>query len=69
MSRTNGSGRRAPLHRVAATIFWSFFGVRRSKDRDQDAVRITPVQVIIGGLVGAAVFVATLLIVVYFVTR
>jgi hypothetical protein len=69
MSRMNTPGGRAPLHRVAAAIFWSFFGVRRSKDHGRDAVQITPVQVIIGGLLGAAMFVATLIVIVYFVTR
>jgi hypothetical protein len=54
---------------VARAVFWSFFGVRRSSDHDADAVSLTPLQVIVAGLIGAALFVAGLILIVHLVTR
>lgn len=58
-----------PLRRVAGAVFWSFFGVRKNTDRERDMAQITPLQAIAGGVIGAALFVSTLLTVVHFVTR
>ena len=43
-----------PLSRA---VFWSFFGVRKGKDLNNDAVKISPMQVIIAGFIGCAVLV------------
>ena len=51
--------------KAALAVFWSFFGVRRRRDYDADAQSLTPVQVIIAGLIGAAVFVLTMFLLVY----
>lgn len=67
-SNDRGARKATPL-RVAKAVFWSFFGVRRESDLDRDAVTIRPVQVIIGGLLGAALLVGVLIGVAYFVTR
>ena len=56
----------SPLQ-VARAVFWSFLGVRKRTEHEADAVRIKPGQVIIAGLIGAALFVATLLLVVRYV--
>ena len=58
---------KATAMQAARAVFWSFFGVRKSADYDRDAVRLTPGQVIVAGLIGAVLFVATLLGVVYLV--
>jgi Protein of unknown function (DUF2970) len=50
-------------------VFWSFFGVRKGIDYDHDAVELTPAQVILAGLVSALVFIFSILLLVYFVTR
>jgi len=55
--------------KAALEVFWSFFGVRKRRDYDDDAQSLTPAQVIIAGLIGAAVFVLTLLLLVYLVMR
>lgn len=55
--------------RVARAVFWSFFGVRKNVALEDDAAHITPAQAIIGGIVGAALFVAILISVVVAVTR
>lgn len=54
--------------RAAGAVFWSFFGVRKKSHYEQDAVQLTPAQVIAAGLIGAALFVFTLLGVVWLVT-
>jgi hypothetical protein len=56
--------RRAGPLTVAKAVFWSFLGIRRGRDHDADMVRITPVQAIIAGLIGAAIFVGTLVLIV-----
>ena len=45
-------------------VAWSFFGVRRRADYERDVSRLNPVHVVIGGLVGAALFVGALVLVV-----
>jgi hypothetical protein len=60
---------RASLLQVLAAVFWSFFGVRKGKAMQHDAVRIKPVQVIAVGVVLAAVFVLTLIVLVRTIIR
>ena len=61
--------RKAGLLQVATAVFWSFLGVRKARDRDADAENIRPAQVIVMGIIGAAVFVASLILIVRWVTR
>lgn len=48
-------------------VAWSFFGVRRSADYHKDVRKLNPVHVIIAGLMGAALFVALLILIVRWV--
>ncbi len=54
--------------RVLKTVFWSFFGVRRGKDQQEDFAGVTPLQIVVAGVIGAAIFVATLITLVKFIT-
>jgi len=54
---------------AALAVFWSFFGIRKQRDYAADAENLKPAQVIIAGLIGAVIFVASMLLVVYLVTR
>lgn len=45
-------------------IFWSFFGVRKRSDYEKDAEQLNPVYVIIAALIGAFIFIATLIVIV-----
>ena len=47
-------------------VFWSFFGVRKRKDYEQDAANLNPVHVIIGALIGVALFIGVLVVLVRF---
>lgn len=53
---------------VAKAVFWSFLGIRRKADMQSDVVKITPAQVIVMGVIGAAIFIATLVTFVLFIT-
>jgi len=56
----------SPLQ-VAKAVFWSFFGIRRRAEHEKDLAQIKPVQVVIAGLVGAAIFVLSLILLVKFI--
>ncbi len=56
--------KRAGPREVAKAVLWSFVGIRRRAAHESDAVRLTPAQVIVAGLIGAALFIATLLLIV-----
>lgn len=56
--------RKAGFLATMKAVFWSFFGVRKRKDYEQDAANLNPIHVIVGGLIGAAVFIGILLLVV-----
>ena len=60
--------RRAGPLQVAKAVFWSFLGIRKRAAHEKDAVTITPLQAIVAGLIGAAIFVTCLILLVRFVT-
>jgi hypothetical protein len=64
-----GEPKKASHLQAVRAVFWSFFGVRRNRDYQSDAINLTMPQVIVSGIIGAILFVATLVLVVYFVTR
>ena len=64
MSDDDNPRRATPLQ-VAKAVASAFFGVR--KRDDHASVKLTPVQVIVAGIVGAALFVGTLLLIVQIV--
>jgi hypothetical protein len=45
-------------------VFWSFFGVRKRRDYEHDAVNLNPFHVILAALLGLAIFIGVLLFVV-----
>ena len=62
-------GRPATLREVVGAVFWSFFGVRKGKAMQRDAISIRPHQVIIVGVVLAALLVVLLLTLVRVILR
>ena len=59
----------ASLRHVLGAVFWSFFGVRKGHAMQRDTVRIKPAQVIAVGIVFAALFVLTLILLVRVIIR
>ena len=66
---TPAEPKQASLIQVAGAVFWSFFGVRKGKHMQQDAVTIKPLQVVVIGVLLAAVVVFGLLALVRFILR
>ena len=56
--------RKASFGATMKAVFWSFFGVRKRKDYDHDAANLNPIHVIVGALIGVAIFIGILLFVV-----
>jgi hypothetical protein len=56
--------RQASFGATMKAVFWSFFGVRKGKDYERDAANLNPVHVVIGGLIGAILFIGILVLVV-----
>jgi hypothetical protein len=56
----------SPLE-VAKAVLWSFLGIRRRAGHESDLARLKPVQVIVAGLIGAAIFVLSLVLLVRFI--
>ncbi len=63
------AARQATLTEIIGAVLWSFFGVRKGEAMRRDAVTIKPHQVIIVGLVAAAMLVAGLLALVRIIVR
>lgn len=59
--------RRGSHWQAARAVFWSFFGVRKKTHYEQDAGRLSPLQIIVAGLVAAALLVLILLGIVWLV--
>ena len=66
-SLKQASQRPSSLLQTARAVAWSFLGIRRSSGFEQDVQKLNPVHVVIGGVVGAAVFVAFIVLLVRWV--
>ncbi len=56
----------SPLQ-VAKAVFWSFLGIRARAGHESDMAQLKPAQVIIAGLIAAAIFVLSLVLLVKFI--
>ncbi len=59
--------KKATAWQAVKAVFWSFLGIRKRRDYEADSVELKPHQVIIAGLIGAALFVLSLILLVHFV--
>ena len=59
---------RASALQVGRAVLWSFIGIRKSSGYADDLAKIRPAQAIIAGLIGAAIFVTSLIVLVKFLT-
>jgi DUF2970 family protein len=67
MTETRQPQKATPLE-VAKAVFWSFFGIRKRAEYERDAARITLLQVVVAGIIGAAIFVLSLVMLVRYIT-
>jgi len=49
------------------TVLSAFLGIRRRSEHDEDTVKLTPIQIIVTGLVAAAIFVVGLILLARFI--
>ena len=61
------TARKGSLRQTALAVVWSFLGIRRRADYARDVEKLNPVHVVIAGIVGAALFVAVLVLLVRWV--
>jgi uncharacterized transporter YbjL len=59
----------ATLSQVALAVFWSFFGVRKGRDMQNDTVTIKPLHIVVVGLLSGLAFVLALVALVTLITR
>lgn len=62
------TARKANFGQTFRAVAWSFLGIRRSTDHEQDVKKLNPIHVVIAAVLGAALFVVFLILVVHFVT-
>ena len=58
------SQRKLALGATIKAVFWSFLGIRKKRDLEQDVAKLNPLHVIIAGVMGAALFVVILILIV-----
>jgi hypothetical protein len=63
----SGKSARAGFFQAAKAVFWSFLGIRRRAQHEQDVVKLRPAQVIIAGITGALILVLALVMLVRFI--
>jgi len=68
MSEPQQPERKATPLQVAKAVLSAFIGIRKRAAHESDAVTITPVQVVVAGVIGAAIFVLSLVMLVRFIT-
>lgn len=64
---TDALARRGSFLQTMRAVAWSFFGVRRSREYEQDVSQLNPVHVIVAGVLGAALFIVALVLLVRWV--
>lgn len=64
METEKKENQKVPFLQIAKAVMWSFFGIRKKSDLEFDAANLKPVQLIIGGLIGGALFVISILLLV-----
>jgi len=59
--------RKSSLGRTMLAVFWSFFGVRKSRDLARDVGELNPLHIVIAGVIAAAIFVGVLVVLVQWI--
>lgn len=64
MSLVSGKRPKKSVCRTVKAIAWSFIGLRARGEYEEDVKNLSPLHIIVGGLVGVFIFVAVLLLLV-----
>lgn len=68
MTEPSDTARKATPLQVVKAVLSAFIGIRKRAAHEHDVVMLTPLQVIIAGIIGAAIFVLSLVMLVRFIT-
>lgn len=49
---------------IAKAVIFAFMGIRKKSDLEQDAATLKPAELIIGGIIGAIIFVVSIIVIV-----
>lgn len=60
----HASKRKASFFATIKAVMWSFLGIRKKSDYEQDAAQLNPLHVVIAGVIGALIFITTLVLIV-----
>lgn len=63
-TRKHNEKQSAGILQVAKAVIWAFMGIRKKSDLENDAEMLTPVQVVIGGIIGGVIFVMSVMLLV-----
>lgn len=69
MSETGHKMKNATTLEAMRAVCWSFLGIRSKKEAQADISRLSIRQIIAFGIIGAAIFVISVVFLVYFVTH
>ena len=61
------TARKAAFGQTFRAVAWSFLGIRRARDHEQDVKQLNPIHVVVAGVLGAALFVLALVLLVHWV--
>ena len=67
MPNAPDQSRKGSLLRTLKAVAWGFFGVRKNSDYQEDIAKLTPLHIVIVGLVAVACFVGALILLVKYV--
>ena len=68
MAENTQPPRKATPLQVVKAVLSAFIGIRRRAAHERDIVTLTPLQVIIAGIIGAVIFVLSLVMLVRYIT-
>ena len=69
MSENGNKNKSATALEAMRAVFWSFLGIRSKEEAQADITRLSIRQIIAFGIIGAAMFVISVVFLVYFVTH
>lgn len=61
---TAESKKGARILQIAKAVIFAFMGIRKKSDLEQDAATLKPAELIIGGIIGAIIFVVSIIVIV-----
>ena len=67
MTASKGQRKPGSLGRTVKAVLWSFVGLRKSTDYQEDIAKLNPIHIIMVGIAGCFVFVVGLMFLVHWV--